>query len=71
MMARMILPPVEPIPNNVTQRQREEMFVAYCRLLVRMNPGAFLPQGVKRRWWNFGKLEHPLTNFCGVREKQS
>lgn len=57
---RAVIPPLRPIRKNATQREREIAYREYVDELVALNPGRFLPRGVKRRWWHW-QLEHPLT----------
>jgi hypothetical protein len=54
------IPALAKVDAEASQEMRQAMFRDWCCKLVAMNPGRFLPLGVKRRWWHL-KLEHPLT----------
>jgi hypothetical protein len=55
--------PLIPIRKDATEQERIEAHKAYCLELVSLFPRAFLPLGIKRRWYHFFKQEHPLTKF--------
>jgi hypothetical protein len=47
------------VPSGATQEVRMRMCCDYARDLVALNPHAFLPPEVKRRWWHLFKCEYP------------
>lgn len=59
-MSAVILPPFLKELAGATREERAAALLEYKLLLVTLNPGRFLPVGVKRRRWHF-RLQHPLT----------
>jgi len=59
----MNLPVIEQITSNSSKQERQDAFIRYCQKIVDLYPNRFLPIGVKRRWWNLLKLEHPFTRL--------
>jgi hypothetical protein len=56
-----IVPEIKKLPRTATRDERQAAYQQYCHELVSRNPHHFLPPGVRRRWWHFGLVEHPLT----------
>jgi hypothetical protein len=61
---RFVTVPFRPVPPYATWADRLRLYDEYVTELVSANPEHFLPLGVKRRWWHFFKIEHPLTRPC-------
>ncbi len=55
------LPTPKKLPRTATRDERAVEHARYCHELVSRNPQHFLPPGVRRRWWHFFLIEHPLT----------
>lgn len=58
---RLIFPGLPVPPPDPTAEQRDHAWWWYIQRVVEANPGVFLPYGTRRRWWHFGKIEHPGT----------
>lgn len=55
------IPTMNPLSPDADAETRRRAYWEYVDLLVAMNPSWFLPVGVKKEWWHFGKIEHPET----------
>lgn len=61
-MDRFTVVPMEPVSKSAGEKVRKKMFFDHCEKMQRANPHILLPLGVKKRWWQFTKTEHPFTS---------
>ena len=62
----MRFPPMKRLPRGATIQDRADAYLNYIDQMVLMFGDRYLPLGTEKRWWHFGKLEHPLTKYkCG------
>jgi hypothetical protein len=54
-----VIPPMRRVPVDADDATRDRMYREYVAELVTLNPRAFLPPGVKKRWWHLFKVEYP------------
>lgn len=59
----MRFPPIKPVPDDATQADRDRMLNEFKLAVVAMYPNCFLPVGVRKRWWHWFKMQHPLTEI--------
>lgn len=53
------LPTMFYCPPDATEAERMRLYRKYAQLLVDCNRRAFLPPGVKKRWWHLFRIEYP------------
>lgn len=54
-MARVIIPPMPPVPEGATQELRDQMREEYKAELMALNPGHFNPDGSLKSPWQMLK----------------
>lgn len=58
-MARIYIPPLEPISPRASYPERLKALEDYEDEIIALNPHICLPRGVRKRWWQFGRLAFP------------
>lgn len=62
-MKRPVIIHMKMLPPNPTPEIRAQFFISHMELLVAHNQDWYLPFGVKKKWYQFFKMEHPMTSY--------
>ncbi len=60
-MAKLVVPKMPTFKQGDSMLVRRQIFFDWCQDCQRVNQLHMLPLGVKKRWWQLLKSEHPFT----------
>ena len=62
-------PLLEPLSDNPTKEEVRQKYCNYVFKLADVCGLRVLPEGQKRRWWQFRCIEHPMNKWRELEEK--